>query len=162
MVSVRRGFLFLWVLGMGCVILLWHSLSLLYNYFGWDTLQKRRDLARLSMMYRIVHCLVDIPVTPYLTPSTRDLASTSVTRGHDSRFFQIRASNTTYQQSFSQEPSSCGTNSHRLQRARQRWRPSRTSRLLNATFFNRFYCCTYLFYLWCMGILHHIARLLKY
>ena len=32
-VSVRRGFLFLWVLGMGCVILLWHSLSLPYNYF---------------------------------------------------------------------------------------------------------------------------------
>ena len=33
-VSVRRGFLFLWVLVMGCVILLWHSLSLPYNYFG--------------------------------------------------------------------------------------------------------------------------------
>ena len=33
-VSVRRGFLFLWVLGMGCVILLWHSLSLPYNYFA--------------------------------------------------------------------------------------------------------------------------------
>ena len=32
-VSVRRGFLFLWVLGMGYVILLWHSLSLPYNYF---------------------------------------------------------------------------------------------------------------------------------
>ena len=32
MVSVRRGFLFLWVLGMGYVILLWHSLSLPYNY----------------------------------------------------------------------------------------------------------------------------------
>ena len=27
-----RGFLFLWVLGMGYVILLWHSLSLPYNY----------------------------------------------------------------------------------------------------------------------------------
>ena len=27
-VSVWRGFLFLWVLGMGCVILLWHSPSL--------------------------------------------------------------------------------------------------------------------------------------
>ena len=27
-VSVWRGFLFLWVLGMGYVILLWHSLSL--------------------------------------------------------------------------------------------------------------------------------------
>ena len=31
-VSVRRGFLFLWVLGMGYVILLWYSLCLLYNY----------------------------------------------------------------------------------------------------------------------------------
>ena len=33
-VSVWRGFLFLWVLGMGYIILLWHSLSLPYNYFG--------------------------------------------------------------------------------------------------------------------------------
>ena len=32
-VSVWRGFLFLWVLGMGYVILLWHSLSRPYNYF---------------------------------------------------------------------------------------------------------------------------------
>ena len=32
-VSVKRGVLFLWVLGMGYVILLWHSLSLPYNYF---------------------------------------------------------------------------------------------------------------------------------
>ena len=35
-VSVWRGFLFLWVLGMGYAILLWHSLSLPYtcNYFA--------------------------------------------------------------------------------------------------------------------------------
>ena len=32
-VSVQRGFLFLWVLRMGYVILLWHSLSLPYNCF---------------------------------------------------------------------------------------------------------------------------------
>ena len=32
-VSVWRGFLFLWVLGMGYVILLWHSLRLPYNYY---------------------------------------------------------------------------------------------------------------------------------
>ena len=31
-VSVRRGLLFLLVLGIGCVILLWHSLFLPYNY----------------------------------------------------------------------------------------------------------------------------------
>ena len=30
---VWRGFLFLWVVAMGYVILLWHSLSLPYNYF---------------------------------------------------------------------------------------------------------------------------------
>ena len=39
-VSVRRGFLFLWVLGMGYVILLWHSLSLPYNYFGFTDVYK--------------------------------------------------------------------------------------------------------------------------
>ena len=33
-VSVWRGFLFLLVLGMGYVILLWHSLSPPYNYYG--------------------------------------------------------------------------------------------------------------------------------
>ena len=32
-VSVRRGFLFLLVFWIGCVILLWHSLGLPYNYF---------------------------------------------------------------------------------------------------------------------------------
>ena len=31
-VSVRRGFLFLWVPGMCCFILLWHSIGLPYNY----------------------------------------------------------------------------------------------------------------------------------
>ena len=40
-VSVWRGFLFLWVLGMGYVILLWHSLSLPYNYF---TVKYKRSL----------------------------------------------------------------------------------------------------------------------
>ena len=34
MVSVRGGLLFLLVLGVGCVVLLWHTLSLPYNYFG--------------------------------------------------------------------------------------------------------------------------------
>ena len=34
-VSVWRRFLFLCVLGMGYVILLWHSLSLPYNYFSY-------------------------------------------------------------------------------------------------------------------------------
>ena len=52
MVSVWRGFLFLWVLGMGYVILLWHSLSLPYNYF----------LYSKTWFYRGIHILV----LPYL------------------------------------------------------------------------------------------------
>ena len=44
-VSVWRGFLFLWVLRMGYVILLWHSLSLPYNYLGLKTCK----ISRLSV-----------------------------------------------------------------------------------------------------------------
>ena len=33
-IFVRWGFLFLLVLGIGCVMLLWHSLGLPYNYFS--------------------------------------------------------------------------------------------------------------------------------
>ena len=33
MVSVRRGFFFLLVLAIGCVILLWYSMGLPYNHF---------------------------------------------------------------------------------------------------------------------------------
>ena len=53
------------------------SVTEMISNLGWNTLQKRRDL------------LVDIPVEPYLTPST------SLTRGYDSRFFVIKTSNTT-------------------------------------------------------------------
>ena len=70
------------------------SVTEMLTNLDWDTLQERRDLTRLSMMYRIVHGLVDIPAESYLKPST------STTRGHNSRFRQIRTSNSTYQQSF--------------------------------------------------------------
>ena len=39
-VFVLRSFLFLWVLGMDYVILLWHSLSLPYNYFEENNMLK--------------------------------------------------------------------------------------------------------------------------
>ena len=42
-VSVWRGFSFLWVLGMGYVILLWHSLSLPYNYFDGNLVSKQNS-----------------------------------------------------------------------------------------------------------------------
>ena len=52
-VSVWRGFLFLWVLGMGYVILLWHSLGLPYNYFiGGDG---RISFIFFSLAFSLVH-----------------------------------------------------------------------------------------------------------
>ena len=54
-VSVWRGFLFLWVLGMGYVILLWHSLSLPYNYFAENVLfmqfLKKRNVLRFLPVF---------------------------------------------------------------------------------------------------------------
>ena len=57
-VSFWRDFLFLWVLGMGYVILLWHSLSLPYNYFETTALFKIANLqyfplASLVRSYRV-------------------------------------------------------------------------------------------------------------
>ena len=60
-VSVWRGFLFLWVLGMGYVILLWHSLSLPYNYF----VQIRRRFSLLHTIEGIFLGLVRMYETPY-------------------------------------------------------------------------------------------------
>ena len=70
------------------------SVTEMMEKLGWQTLQQRRDYARLTMMYRIVHQLVDIPAEPYLTPLT------GRTRGHDSRFRQILTSYAGYQYSF--------------------------------------------------------------
>ena len=59
------------------------SVTAMREDLGWDTLQQRRDHARLSMMYRIVLYMVDISVEPYL------FLLPSRTRGHDTRFRQI-------------------------------------------------------------------------
>ena len=47
MVFVWRGFLFLCVLGMGYVILLWHSLNLPYNYLVYN-LKKSKGMTDFS------------------------------------------------------------------------------------------------------------------
>ena len=43
-VFVWRGLFFLWVLGIGYVNLLWHSLSLPYNYYGFYCLKTASSL----------------------------------------------------------------------------------------------------------------------
>ena len=49
-VSVWKGFLFLWVLGMGYVILLWHSLSLPYNYFASCIKYSKRGISEVGAL----------------------------------------------------------------------------------------------------------------
>ena len=72
------------------------SVSAVLENLKWDTLQSRRDQARLTMMYRIMPQVVDIPVEPCLTPSSQ----TGRTRGHDTRFQQIHTRFAGYQNSF--------------------------------------------------------------
>ena len=49
-VSVWRGFLILWVLVMGYVILLWHSLSLPYNYFDFFSIKSHMYVEGLDLL----------------------------------------------------------------------------------------------------------------
>ena len=52
-VSVWIGFLFLFVLGMGYVILLWHSLSLPYNYR--DITKPKRSEFQFADQSAVIH-----------------------------------------------------------------------------------------------------------
>ena len=72
------------------------SATAMLETLNWDTLERRRDQARLTMMFRIVHQLVDMPAETYLTPSSH----TGRTRGHDTRFQQIQTRFAGYQNSF--------------------------------------------------------------
>ena len=56
--SVWRGFLFLWVLGMGYVSLLWQSLSLPYNYFLTAITQSECVSEHVQQcVYKVTMCL---------------------------------------------------------------------------------------------------------
>ena len=61
-VSVWRGFLFLRVLRMGYVILLWHSLSLPYNYFAANYGDIRTEYSTQSPTDRIL-CTINIAIS---------------------------------------------------------------------------------------------------
>ena len=56
-VSVWRGFLFLWVLGMGYFILLWHSLSLpliiFQRYMNRIVVEDMLQLANMNLRHHI-------------------------------------------------------------------------------------------------------------
>ena len=57
------------------------SVTAMMRAFEWESLQERRQQAKVVMMYRIVNSLVDIPPQDHLHQQ-----GTAVTRGHQSRF----------------------------------------------------------------------------
>ena len=44
------------------------SVTNMLETLGWETLSTRRTKSRLTMTYKIMHNLVDIPITPYFSP----------------------------------------------------------------------------------------------
>ncbi len=58
----------------------------------WQKLQERRSKFKVVMMYKIVHCLVAIPITPYLQPVQ------GTTRHHHNQSFLQQSASTKYSQ----------------------------------------------------------------
>ena len=71
------------------------STSQMITNLGWSSLQQRRIEARLVMMYRITHDLVDIPAAQYLHPAT-----VMHIRGHSQRYMLPFCRTDVYRHSF--------------------------------------------------------------
>ena len=71
------------------------SASDMLDHLKWEPLESRRTKAQLTMMYKIVNDLVDVPAEQYLTPAS---SRTRATHSRKSR--QISAKTTYYKNSF--------------------------------------------------------------
>ena len=70
------------------------SVTSMLRQLQWQSLQSRRETAQMTMMYRIVYHLVDIPADQYLHPSSLR------TRGHQLRFLVPHTRTTVYRTAF--------------------------------------------------------------
>ena len=70
------------------------SVTAMLDKLQWPTLSDRRYYLTAAMMYKIVHNLVAIEATSYLTPIT------SATRGHLKRYLHIQTRTNAYYHSF--------------------------------------------------------------
>jgi hypothetical protein len=57
------------------------SVTAMLNNLSWETLQQRREHAKVTIMYRIIYHLIAIPIEPYLIKS-----NSSQVRGHNMRY----------------------------------------------------------------------------
>ena len=72
------------------------SVTAMLQHLQWPSLQRRRSEAKLAMLYKIQHQLIDIPVAPNLQPLPAGLR----TRGHSQRFFVPQPRVDAYKYSF--------------------------------------------------------------
>ena len=70
------------------------SVTSMLDRLGWESLEQRRQKAKVVMMYRIVHSLIAIPSAPLLQPLG------AATRGHSYRYRTPYTRTTTYRESF--------------------------------------------------------------
>ena len=82
------------------------SVTHMINTLGWRSLEQRRAYARLLMLYKIVHGLVEIPLPTYIQRQIRITRTT-----HLYHFIQIQATSNYYKYSFSLWQSCSGTTS---------------------------------------------------
>ena len=97
------------------------SVTTMVSSLGWESLQDRRKMHRLAMLYKIRHNLVQIPESDSIVRS-----NDSRTRGSQ-RLFVPYTNVTVYMMSFSLEPCRNGTNCNPQLQTFRRLRPSRLS-----------------------------------
>ena len=79
---------------INCSFLHLSSVTTMLQSLGWKSLQQRQAYSRVMMLYRIRNGLVDIPATTFLKPVP------VCTRGHETRYMQMRYSSSMYGQNF--------------------------------------------------------------
>ena len=71
------------------------SVTSMLDHLEWETLESRRTKNQLTMLFKIIHGLVDIPAADYLTP-----ANTHTRSYHSMKFRQFSSSSDYFKFSF--------------------------------------------------------------
>ena len=71
------------------------SVSSMLDHLQWESLEARRSKIQLTLFYKVVHDLVDVPASQYLTPSTARTRSS-----HTKKFRQFSPSTDCFKFSF--------------------------------------------------------------
>ena len=98
------------------------SVSSMLDHLQLESLESRRIKCQLTMMFKIVHDLVDIPPEKYFTS-----ASTRTRSEHQQKFRQIQTSTKYYKNSFFPRTFVTGTPSRPVWSTIPLWYPSRGS-----------------------------------